>query len=104
MTITHVLGHEGDLWTSWGQWRELPNHTENDKRVHAFKCEDGRVWDAVNGWRGPARRDVIDGRAWAESAFSDDVDPAQREPKPRLDDAAIYRRYLDQINRMPDNG
>lgn len=81
VTITHVQGHECDRWVSWGQWRELPNYTENDKRIHAFKCEDGRVWDAVNGWRREARADSrIDGSGWAEAAFCDDVDPAQREP------------------------
>lgn len=80
VTITYVLGYECDRWVSWGQWRELPNRDENDKRIHAFKCEDGRVWDAVNGWRREARADSrIDSTGWAEAAFSDDVDPAQRE-------------------------
>ncbi len=37
----------------------------------------------------------IDGTGWAEAAFSDGVDPAHWD-RPRLGDASIFRRHLNQ--------
>lgn len=43
--ITHVIYNEGEVWIPHepGKRRQGP--------IHAFKCEDGRIWDVHNGWR-----------------------------------------------------
>lgn len=81
---THIIDREGDEHVSWEQWKKRPV-TPGGRRAHAIAFDDGTVFDLCNGWRERTpngwRRMIdprIDGTGWAEAAFSDDVDPAQR--------------------------
>lgn len=85
--ITHVSEDEGGRWVPWAEWRARPVPDRRGKRIHAWRLADGSLWDAYGGLRpehlwGRFRPvEIIDGTGWAEAAFCDDVDPAQREPK-----------------------
>lgn len=84
---THVCDHEGDGFNvSWIEWQKLRVSDVRGKLAHAIKFDDGTVFDMSNGWREKTPKgwrriedSRIDGTGWAEAAFSDDVDPAQRE-------------------------
>lgn len=46
-----VSEREGEEWQPFGEYTKR----RGDKRIHAIKFSDGRIWDAVNGWCNPPR-------------------------------------------------
>jgi hypothetical protein len=44
--------HEGGMWLPWAG-RGCLNKAPTGAVVHSVRFEDGSVFDAVNGWRGP---------------------------------------------------
>lgn len=71
---THYTAEEGGTWLEWTagpiDGRTLRKRDKravefNGIQVHAFKMDDGRIWDCVNGWR-PEPAAVVEGADVAE--------------------------------------